>query len=143
MNRKSGFTFMEILIAMLIISILSGVVGLSLYQWLRRAKVEAARSQIKTFQTALQMYRADQGKLPTQEQGLEALCQAPTSDPVPKQYPPEGYLESRMVPKDPWGNPYVYVVPGRHGEPYEVISYGSDGEEGGNGEAADITSSAL
>ena len=143
MNRKSGFTFMEILIAMLIISILSGVVGLSLYQWLRRAKVEAARSQIKTFQTALQMYRADQGRLPTQEQGLEALCAAPTSDPAPKQYPPEGYLESRVVPKDPWGNPYVYVVPGRHGEPYEILSYGSDGEEGGSGEATDITSSAL
>lgn len=143
MNQKSGFTFMEILIAMLIISILSGVVGLSLYQWLRKAKVEAARSQIKTFQTALQMYRADQGKLPTQEQGLEALCVVPTSEPVPKQYPPEGYLESRAVPKDPWGNPYVYVVPGRHGEPYEVISYGSDGEEGGSGEAADITSSGL
>ncbi len=134
---------MEILIAMLIISILSGVVGLSLYQYLRRAKIEAARSQIKTFQTALQMYRADQGSLPTQEQGLEALCEAPSTEPVPKQYPPEGYLESRAVPKDPWGNPYVYIVPGRNGEPYEAISYGSDGEEGGSGEAADITSASL
>lgn len=143
MNRRSGFTFMEILIAMLIISILSGVVGLSLYQYLRRAKIEAARSQIKTLMTALQMYRADQGTLPTQGQGLEALCEAPTADPAPKQYPPEGYLESRNVPRDPWGNAYIYLVPGRQGEACEVISYGSDGEEGGNGEAADITSAAL
>lgn len=143
MNRKSGFTFMEIMIAMLIISILSSVVGLSLYQYLRRAKIEAARTQIKTFQTALQMYRADQGQLPTQGQGLEALCEAPTGDPAPKHYPPEGYLESRVLPRDPWGNPYIYVVPGRRGEPYEVISYGSDGEEGGSGEAADVTSAAL
>lgn len=143
MNNRSGFTFMEILIAMLIISILSGVVGLSLYQYLRRAKVEAARAQIKTFQTALQMYRADQGRVPSQGQGLEALCEAPTADPVPKNYPTEGYLESRMLPKDPWGNAYIYLTPGRRSEPYEVISYGSDGEEGGSGEAADITSAAL
>jgi general secretion pathway protein G len=143
MKNRSGFTFMEVLIAMLIISILSGVVGLSLYQYLRRAKLEAARAQIKTFQTALQMYRADQGRTPAQGQGLEALCEAPTAEPVPKNYPPEGYLDSRILPKDPWGNAYIYLTPGRDGEPYEVISYGSDGEEGGSGEAADITSSAL
>ena len=143
MKSRSGFTFMEVLIAMLIISILSGVVGLSLYQYLRRARVEAARAQVKTFQTALQMYRADQGRLPSQGQGLKALCEAPTDPPVPKDYPPEGYLESRVLPVDPWGNAYIYLTPGRRGEPYEVISYGSDGEEGGTGEAADITSAVL
>jgi len=143
MNRRSGFTFLEVLIAMLIISILSGVVGLSLYQHLRRAKVEAARAQVKTLMTALQIYRADQGQVPTQAQGLQALCVAPAVEPIPKQYPPEGYLESRTLPKDPWGNPYVYLVPGRQGEPFEVICYGSDGEEGGTGEAADISSANL
>ena len=140
MNQKSGFTFLEVLVAMLIISILSGVVGLSLYQYVRKAKVEAARSQIKTFRTALQMYRAAHGQFPTQGQGLEALCVLPTTEPIPKEYPVEGYLDSRNLPKDPWGNPYVYVTPGRGGEPYEILSYGSDGEEGGAGDAADITS---
>jgi general secretion pathway protein G len=143
MQRKSGFTLLEILIAIVIISILSGTVGLSLYQYVRKAKVEAARAQIKTFQTAVQMYRAAHGQVPTQAQGLEALCIRPESAPVPENYPEEGYLESRNLPKDPWGNPYVYLAPGRKQEPCEIMSYGSDGEEGGTGEAVDITSSAL
>lgn len=142
MHRKSRFTFLEILVAMLIISILSGVVGLSIYQYVKKAKVEAAKSQIKTFQTALQVYRAAHGQLPSQAQGLEALCAPPSIAPIPKDYPAEGYLDSRNLPKDPWGNPYVYLIPGRKGEPYEIICYGSDGEEGGAGEAADLTSAA-
>jgi general secretion pathway protein G len=140
MNRKSGFTLIEILIAMTIIGILSGVVGLSVAGYLRKAKLQAAQSQIKTFQTALQMYKAAHAQLPTTAQGLEALCIEPSIPPIPKDYPAEGYLESRKLPNDPWGNPYVYLVPGRKGEPYEIISYGSDGEEGGIGEAADISS---
>jgi general secretion pathway protein G len=143
MYRKSGFTLLEILIAIVIISILSGTVGLSLYQYVRKAKVEAARSQIKIFQTALQMYRTAHGQVPTQSQGLDALCTKPDAGPVPENYPAEGYLESRNLPDDPWGNPYVYLTPGRRNEIFEVISYGSDGEEGGVGEAADITSAAL
>jgi len=140
MTRKDGFTLLEILIALTIIGILSGVVGLSVSGYLRKAKLEAGRSQIKTFQTALQMYKAAQGLLPSTAQGLEALCVQPTIPPLPKDYPPEGYLESRTLPKDPWGNPYVYLVPGRRGEPFEIVSYGADGEEGGTGEAADISS---
>ncbi len=140
MNRKNGFTLIEILIAMTIIGILSGVVGLSVAGHLRKAKLEAARSQIKTFQTALQMYKAAHAQYPSTAQGLEALCVAPTIPPLPKDYPPEGYLESRKLPADPWGNPYVYLVPGRKSEQYEIISYGSDGEEGGTGEAADLSS---
>jgi general secretion pathway protein G len=140
MNKKSGFTFLEILIAMLIVSILSGVVGLSLYQYVRKAKIESARAQIKTLQTALQMYRAAHGQLPTQAQGLEALCVVPVVAPIPENYPEEGYLERRTVPDDPWGRPYVYLIPGRNNEVFEILCYGSDGEEGGAGEAADITS---
>jgi general secretion pathway protein G len=143
MHRKSGFTLLEILIAIVIISILSGTVALSLYQYVRKAKIEAARSQIKIFQTALQMYRAAHGLIPAQSQGLESLCVPPTVGVVPRDYPAEGYLESRNLPNDPWGNPYVYLVPGRRGELYEIICYGSDGEEGGTGEAGDITSAAL
>ena len=140
MNHKSGFTLIEILIAMTIIGILSGVVGLSVSGYLRKAKLEAARTQIKTFQTALQMYKAAHAQFPSTAQGLEALCVAPVIPSIPRDYPPEGYLESRKLPNDPWGNPYVYLVPGRKNEPYEIISYGSDGEEGGVGEAADISS---
>lgn len=142
MNRKnSGFTLIEVLIAMTIIAILSSVVGLSVAGHLRKAKLEAARAQIKTFQAALQMYKAAHGQYPSTAQGLEALCVAPSIAPLPKDYPPEGYLDSRKLPVDPWSNPYVYLVPGRHNEPYEIISYGADGEEGGAGEAADICSS--
>ena len=140
--RSGGFTFLEVLIAMLIVSILSGVVGLSLYQYVRRAKVEAARSQIKTLQTALQIFRSEQGQLPTQSQSLEALCQQPTTPPIPDKYPEEGYLDTPTVPKDPWGHDYIYLVPGRNGEPFEIISYGSDGEPGGTGDAADVSSAA-
>jgi general secretion pathway protein G len=143
MNKKSGFTLIEILIAMTIIGILSGVVGLSVSGYLRKAKLEAARAQIKTFQTALQMYKAAHAQFPTMSQGLESLCEASAIPPVPKDYPAEGYLESRNLPKDPWGNPFIYVVPGRKGEPYEIVTYGADGEEGGTGEAADISSAQL
>ena len=143
MKRTGGFTLIEILIAMTIIGILSSVVGLSVASYLRKAKLEAARSQIKTFQTALQMYKAAHANYPTTSQGLEALCQAPAIPPVPADYPPEGYLESRNLPKDPWGNAYIYLVPGRRAEPFEIISYGADGEEGGTGEAADISSGQM
>jgi len=140
---RSGFTFLEVLIAMLIVSILSGVVGLSLYQYVRKAKVEAARAQIKTLQTALQIYRSEQGRLPTQSQGLAALCRKPPVEPVPEQYPEDGYLDNPTLPKDPWGHEYVYLVPGRQNEAFEILSYGGDGEPGGTGDAADLSSSQL
>jgi general secretion pathway protein G len=143
MNKRSGFTLIEILIAMTIIGILSGVVGLSVAGHLRKAKLEAGKAQIRTFQTALQMFKAAHAQFPSTAQGLEALCGVPAISPIPKDYPPEGYLESRNLPKDPWGNSYIYLVPGRKGEPYEIVSYGADGDEGGSGEAADISSAQL
>ncbi len=81
--------------------------------------------------------------MPTQEQGLAALCVKPSVSPVPEQYPEDGYLESRKVPLDPWNREYVYLVPGRNGESFEILTYGSDGEPGGEGEAADTSSSDL
>lgn len=140
MNKKSGFSLIEVLIAMTIIGILSSVVGLSVVGHLRKAKIQAATSQIKTFQTALQMYQAAHGMIPSTAQGLEALCVATRIPPLPKDFPAEGYLASRKLPLDPWGKPYVYLVPGRRSEPYEIISYGADGEAGGTGESADISS---
>lgn len=138
-----GFTLIEILVVVLIISILTGIVGVGVLRHPGRAKVSAARLQIKTFKSALQLYRMEQGCYPTQEQGLEALCLKPTIPPIPEAYPPEGYLDSRRLPNDPWNRAYIYLAPGRSNEAYEALSYGSDGEPGGAEDAADISSSDL
>ncbi len=140
---RSGFTLIEILIVIIIISILAGVVSVNVLRKPGEARVSAARLQIKQLQTAVQLYKTEQGRVPTQEQGLEALVGKPVTEPLPRQYPAEGYLESRKLPKDPWNNEYIYLVPGRAGELFEIISYGSDGEPGGEGEAADLSSSEL
>jgi general secretion pathway protein G len=105
---------------------------------LAKAKVGTAKAQIQEFRTALDLYRAEQGRYPTQQQGLPALVQKPTVPPIPATYPSEPYLKSRKIPLDPWGNEFVYMVPGPDGLPYEILSYGSDGEPGGTDEAADI-----
>jgi len=141
MNNRSGFSLLEVLIAVLIVTILATVVGVKLIPRLGQAKVAAARAQLVNFRTGLKLYRMDNGQLPTQEQGLDALCVVPSLAPVPSKYPVGGYLESRLVPFDPWGNEYVYLVPGSYDEPYEIISYGADGEPGGEQEEADISSS--
>jgi len=142
-NPKSGFTLMEILVVIVIIGILSSVVGVSVLRHIRKAKRETARLQIKNFQVALKTYQMEQGQLPTEEQGLAALCRKPSAPPIPTEYPEEGYLDSIQLPLDPWGRPYIYLVPGREGARYEIISYGGDGEPGGEKEAADISSAEL
>lgn len=142
-SRKSGFTLMEILISVVIISILVTIVGVSVIRRPGEAKVAAAKLQVKNIKHAVQMYRMDQGRVPTETQGLEALCVKPVRGPIPEKYPEEGYLDSRKVPIDPWGNAYIYLAPGRNKEPFEIISYGSDGEPGGEDEASDISSSDL
>jgi general secretion pathway protein G len=132
---------MEVLVVLIIITILATIVGVNVIRKPAEARMAAAQVQIKAFQTALQMYKAEQGRYPTQEQGLEALCVKPAVSPIPAQYPEEGDLESRHVPLDPWKRAYLYLAPGRNDEPYEIISYGADGELGGAGEDADISSS--
>lgn len=143
MRMQRGFTLVEILVVVLILSVLAGVVGLSVWGHLASGKQAAARVQIKTFKMALNSYRADSGVYPTQAQGLEALCRKPELQPVPARYPAEGYLDSRNLPLDPWGRSYLYLMPGRSNMPFEVISYGADGEPGGEGEAQDISSNDL
>ena len=142
-DSKSGFTLIEILVVIIIITILASIVSVNVLRKPGEARVSAAKLQIKQLQTAVQLYRTEQGRTPTQEQGLEALVSKPVTDPVPQQYPAEGYLESRKMPKDPWNNDFIYLVPGRGGEVFEIISYGSDGEPGGEGDAADLSSSGL
>lgn len=140
---STGFTLVELLVVIAIIAILASVVTVSLVRKPGEARVAATKLQIRQLQTALNIYRTEQGRYPTQEQGLEALIRKPDREPIPRQYPAEGYLEGGRLPEDAWGNPFVYLSPGRAGEAYEIISYGSDGEPGGEGEAADISSSTL
>jgi len=142
-RKRDGFTLIEILVVVLIISILAGIVGVSVLRHPGEAKVAAAKLQIKNFKHALKLYRMEQNGFPTQEQGLEALCVKPSVAPVPERYPEDGYLDSRKVPSDPWSRDYIYILPGRQNEPYEVLCYGSDGEVGGVNDAADISSSDL
>ena len=139
-QQKQGFTLIEILVVVMIIAILASIVGINVLRKPSEARVAAAQMQIKQLQTALQMYRTEQGRLPTQAQGLSALVIKPSTDPVPEKYPEEGYLDSRTLPKDPWGNDFIYLIPGRNGETFEIISYGSDGEPEGQGDAADLSS---
>ena len=108
-----------------------------------KARVAKARTEVALFKTALQMYVNDNRVLPTARQGLQALVEKPTLPPVPETYPRNGYLDRATLPLDPWGNDYVYLVPGSRGEDFEVLTYGRDGQPGGDGEDADISSSAL
>lgn len=130
--KYRGFTLVELLIVLLIISLLAAIVGPTLYQKINPAKQSAARAQIKNFSTALDSFLIDVGRYPSKTEGLNALF-----------YRPEG-LQSwngpyvkKEIPEDPWGRPYIYRVPGSHG-PYEIISYGADGVAGGSKENSDI-----
>jgi general secretion pathway protein G len=142
-RQVRGFTLLELLVVVMIIGILGTIVALNVAKEPGRARVTAARAQLGIFRQALQIYQMDQGAYPTQEQGLRALCERPVIPPLPIRYKEGGYLESRNLPKDPWNRDYIYLVPGPDGAPFEIVSYGADGEIGGEGEAADISSRDL
>ena len=142
-RHSYGFTLIEILVVLLIISVIAGIVGVNVMRHPGEARVKAAKLQILNFKNALKLYQIEQHQFPTQNQGLDALCKQPSIPPVPNEYPENGYLDNRKLPKDPWNHDYIYLVPGRNNEPYEIISYGSDGEPGGTGNALDISSSDL
>jgi general secretion pathway protein G len=128
------------LVVVLIITILATIVGVRVANRPAEARLVAARAQIVNFRNAMQLYRLDNGRFPTTQQGLAALREKPEVEPVPQRYRAEGYLDSRHVPPDPWGNPYVYLSPGPDDAPYVIVSYGGNGEPGGEGEDADISS---
>ena len=134
---------MELLVVILIISILSTVVGVKLFGRTDEARIAAAKAQLENFRMALKLYKMDNGRLPTQRQGLEALVQPSELDPKPKKFPKDGYLDRSKLPLDPWQHEYIYLIPGSKGESYEIICYGRDGEPGGEGVDADISTSDL
>jgi general secretion pathway protein G len=136
MKKRSGFTLVEIMVVVVIIGLLAGIVGPQIWGRLEEARRTTARTQIRAFESALDMYRLHNGIYPTTQQSLEALVRRPTLAPIPRRYAAEGYV--REIPADPWGNPYIYRSPGeRH--PYDIISTGRTGEEGGDGLDADVT----
>lgn len=139
LNNRGGFTLIEIMVVIVILAMLAALVGPRLMGRTDDAKVTDAQVQIKNIETALKLYKLDNGSYPSTEQGLGALVEKPTVGVIPKSYKDGGYLESKKMPKDPWGNDYLYVSPGEHGD-YDLFSYGSDGAKGGDGKNADITS---
>jgi len=139
LNNRGGFTLIEIMVVIVILAMLAALVGPRLMGRTDDAKVTDARVQIKNIETALKLYKLDNGTYPSTEQGLGALVAKPTVGVIPNSYKEGGYLESKKMPKDPWGNDYLYVSPGEHGD-YDLFSYGFDGAKGGDGKNADITS---
>jgi general secretion pathway protein G len=129
-----GFTLLELLVVMVIIGLLASIVAPQYFSQVGKSSAKVARAQIEAFGQALDQYRLDTGRYPTSEQGLAALRTAPAG--VRNWQGP--YLK-RDVPADPWGQSYQYKAPGQHAE-YDLISLGSDGQPGGEGEAADVVS---
>ena len=137
--RLQGFTLIEILVVIVVIAVLATLVAPNVFRHVAEAKDVTARSQIEMLGAALDAYRLDNGRYPTTAQGLAALWQAPVQDTRPTSW--KGPYLRKEVPLDPWGRPYVYTYPGQHNAAgYDLVSYGADGQPGGDGEAADILS---
>lgn len=134
-KKERGFTLLELMIVIVILGILGALVAPKLMDEPAKARVTQAKLQIENFSTAVKRFYLDNGFYPSADQGLEALVEKPVSGKTPKNYPENGYISK--IPQDPWGNDYVYVAPGRK-TPFEIMSYGADGVEGGEGYDADI-----
>ncbi len=132
-----GFTLIEVMVVIVIIGILAALIVPKVMSRPNEARVTAARQDIASIVQALKLYKLDNMRYPTTEQGLQALVAKPAIAPIPQNWKSEGYLE--RLPKDPWGNPYQYLQPGLHGE-VDVMSFGADGAAGGEGSDADIGS---
>ena len=135
---ESGFTLVEMLVVITIIGMIMALVGPRVLNYLSDSRVKSARIQIQSFASAIDLFFLDAKRIPTSSEGLEALVRPVAS--VKSWNGP--YIKGGAVPKDPWGNPYVYKQPGPAGTAYEIRSLGADGQEGGTGPAADITSAA-
>jgi general secretion pathway protein G len=134
-SGEAGFTLVEILVVITIIGLIMAIVGPRVLNYLGESKVKAAKIQIESFSSALDLYYLDMGRYPGGSDGLAALVARPGN----AQEWNGPYLKGGVVPNDPWGHPYVYRSPVEHA-PYEIISLGADGQEGGTGTAADISS---
>jgi len=123
----------------IIIGLLTTIVGAAIFQQVDKGRVTTTIAQINSLEGVLELYRMDNGRFPTTEQGLEALVREPVGEPAPRSYPPGGYLKGGKVPLDPWGGPYHYEAPGQNNQhSFDLWSYGADGAPGGDGVDADI-----
>ena len=138
-KKQSGFTLLEIMVVIAIIAILGSFVAPSLFGQADKAKVISTKTQVTSIETALELYRLDNGAYPSTSQGLDALVTQPQGSPAAPNWQSGGYM--KQIPTDSWGNNFIYLSQGRLG-PYEIISYGSDGVEGGSDYAKDISSAA-
>lgn len=138
-RSQRGFTLIEVLVVVFILGILAALVAPKMLGRTDDAKIAQTKLQMKNIETALKLYKLDSGLFPTTDQGLEALITKPSTEPVPMKYKEDGYLEKNKIPKDAWGNPFIYISPGAHGD-FDIISYGADGKPGGDGKDADIKS---
>jgi general secretion pathway protein G len=137
-REESGFTLLEILIVVTIIGLLMAFVGNRLIGQAEGAKRTLAGAQLRKIEETLELYRLQNGRYPTTEQGLEALVRRPSGEPVPRSYPPGGYMKDDQI-RDPWGATFRYEAPGRNNSyAFDLSSLGPDGREGGDGENADI-----
>ena len=129
-----GFTLLELLVVMVIIGLLAGYVGPKLFGQIGKSETKVARAQIDALQKSLDQYRIDTGRYPATEQGLAALVARPADEPRWS-----GPYLAKAVPADPWGRAYLYTSPGQHGD-FDLQSLGKDGQAGGAGDDADVTS---
>ena len=132
-SSRKGFTLIELLVVMVILSLLAAFVGTDFFKHIGTSKQKAAKTQIEMFGTALDSFRLSVGRYPTTSEGLQAL----RSNPGVNLW--DGPYLRKEVPMDPWGRPYIYSCPGQHGD-YDLVSLGADGQEGGEGENADVVS---
>jgi general secretion pathway protein G len=140
MKQHSGFTLIEIMVVVVILGVLAALVVPKIMSRPDEARIVKAQSDIRALEAALKLYKLDNYQYPTTDQGLEALVAKPNIAPEPKQWKSGGYLD--RLPKDPWGNPYLYLSPGEHGE-IDIWSFGADGQPEGDGIAADVGNWAL
>ncbi|HQT03235.1 MAG: type II secretion system protein GspG [Thiotrichales bacterium 32-46-8] len=134
-QKQSGFTLIELMVVVVILALLATFVVPQIMDRPEQARVVKAQQDIRSIESALKMYKLDNFAYPSTDQGLDALAKKPEGNPKPRNYNPKGYLES--LPQDPWGNDYLYLNPGEHGE-IDIYSLGADGVAGGDGYNADI-----
>ena len=136
-RNQRGFTLIELMVVIVILGVLAGLIIPRIMGRPEEARRMKARVQIESIETALKLYKLDNGSYPSTEQGLQALIEAPTVGQLPRAWREGGYLEKGRVPKDPWENEYVYLSPGVHDD-FDISSYGADGEPGGEDNNKDI-----
>lgn len=140
MKNRKGFTLIEIMVVVVILGILATIVLTNVMGREDEARINAAKTQIRALEGGLDGFKLDNGFYPATDQGLEALIRKPEVGRIPNKWKEGGYLKPARIPKDPWGKDYLYFSPGNEGREYEIISYGADNEQGGEGKNADIES---